>query len=308
MLRQRDFEQVQRDTGFNIDLLEKVYHLTRILCGIENSKTLRRNLTLKGGSALNFLYLNMPRLSIDLDFNFTGTASKEKMQVLRPKILKTIKNLSEKLGYKYELRSQSYIMARGYIRYESIRGFKDRVKIEINFLDRMPVLGRINKKFSSSFPDIPAFSISTYRFEELIAMKIKAVMERMAVRDLYDLCEIRKQSFNINLARKLVVFYSCMTNKKLTKQMLMDKIRKYSQRDIIIGLNQFLRHREGTQNTVIAETENFLNKILELTNSEKLFLKRFWDERKIEPNLLFKDSKDKDKLKHHPSLLFRIKK
>lgn len=305
MLRQRDFEQIQRDTGFNIDLLEKVYHLTRLLCSIENNKTLRRNLTLKGGSALNFLYINIPRLSIDMDFNFTGTVSKEKMQVLRPKILKTLRNLTENLGYEYELRSQSYIMARGYIRYESIRGFKDRVKIEINFLNRMPVLGRINKKFSSPFPDIPAFSISTYRFEELTAMKMKAVIERMAVRDLYDLCEIQKQSFSINLARKLVVFYSCMTNKKLTKQMLIDKIRGYSQKDIIRELNQFLRDREGTQNTLIAETENFLNKILEFTNSEKLFLKRFWDERKIEPSLLFKD---KNKLKHHPSMLFRIKK
>lgn len=195
-----------------------------------------------------------------------------------------------------------------YIRYESIRGFKDRIKIEINFLNRMPVLGRINKKFSSPFPDIPTFSISTYRFEELVAMKIKAVIERMAVRDIYDICEIQKQLFNMNLARKLIVFYSCMTNKKLSKQMLMDKIRRYSQRDIIIGLNQFLRHRERTQNTLIAGTENFLNKTLELTNSEKLFLKRFWGEKKIEQGLLFKDSKDRDKLKHHPSLLFRIKK
>ncbi|MDI6916430.1 MAG: nucleotidyl transferase AbiEii/AbiGii toxin family protein [Thermoplasmatales archaeon] len=305
MLRQRDFEQVQRDTGFNIDLLEKVYHLTRMLYTVESNKTLRRNLTLKGGSALNFLYLNMPRLSIDLDFNFTGAASKEKMQVLRPEILKTIKNLTEKLGYKYELRSQSYIMARGYIRYESIRGFKDRVKIEVNFLNRIPVLGRINKKFSSPFPDIPTFSISTYRFEELTAMKMKAVIERMAVRDIYDLCEIQKQSFSINLARKLVVFYSCMTNKKLSKQMLIDKIRRYSQKDIVRELNQFLRHRERTQNALIVETENFLNKILELTNSEKLFLKRFWGERKIEPDLLFKD---RNELKHHPSLLFRIKK
>lgn len=305
MLRQRDFEHIQRDTGFNLDLLEKVYHLTRLLHAFESNKILKKNLTLKGGSALNFLYLNMPRLSIDLDFNFTGTVSKEKMQDLRPDILKTIKNLTEKLGYEYELHSQSYIMARSYIRYKSIRGFKDRVKIEINFLDRMPVLGRINKKFSSPFPDIPTFSMSTYRFEELIAMKIKAVIERMAVRDIYDLYEIQKQLFDMNLTRKLIVFYSCMTNKKLSKQMLIDKIRGYSQRDIVRELNQFLRHREGTQNTLIIETKNFLNKILELTNNEKLFLKRFWGERKIEPNFLFKD---KDKLKHHPSLLFRLKK
>ena len=87
--------------------------------------------------------------------------------------------------------------------------------------------------------------------------------------------------------------------------MLMDKIRRYSQRDISRELNQFLRDRGRTQNTLIIETENFLNKTLELTNNEKLFLKRFWSERKIEPSLLFKD---RDNLKHHPSMLFRIQK
>jgi len=305
MLRQRDFEQIQRDTGFNIDLLEKVYHLTRLLCAIENNKTLKTNLTLKGGTALNLLYLNMSRLSIDLDFNFTGAVSKEKMQRSRPEILKTIKNLTEELGYRYELRTQSYIMARGYMRYDSIRGFKDRVKIEINFLDRMPVLGRVNKKYSSPFPDVPTCPISTYRLEELAAMKIKALIERTAARDIYDIYEIQKQPLDISLTRKLIVFYSCMANKKLSKQMIMDKLRGYSQRDIVRDIAPFLRQDEEIQNTLIIETRNFLNKILKFTGDEKLFLRRFWNERKIVPSLLFDDT---DKLKEHPSLLFRAQK
>ena len=31
MLTRKDFEQIQKNTGFNLELLEKVYHLTKIL-------------------------------------------------------------------------------------------------------------------------------------------------------------------------------------------------------------------------------------------------------------------------------------
>ena len=153
MLRRSDFEKIQRETGFNLDLLEKVYHLTRVLNEIQESEVMRDNLTLKGGTALNFLYLDISRLSIDIDFNFTGKVAKEDMIEIRPAIKKTIITFGENLGYDVEERGSSYILSRHRLRYTTIRGTKDHIKIEINYLDRLPIGDIVTRNFPSIFPD-----------------------------------------------------------------------------------------------------------------------------------------------------------
>jgi hypothetical protein len=40
MLTRKQFEKLQKISGFNLDLLEKVYHLTRTLNKIQKSKIL----------------------------------------------------------------------------------------------------------------------------------------------------------------------------------------------------------------------------------------------------------------------------
>ena len=71
-LNLRALQKLQRDTGFNIDFLEKAYHITKILFGVFAHNELKENLALKGGTALNFIYFDIPRLSVDLDLNFVG--------------------------------------------------------------------------------------------------------------------------------------------------------------------------------------------------------------------------------------------
>ena len=57
-----------RVTGFPIMLLEKDYHLTKILHKISEKNI--ENLVFKGGTCLNKCYLGFYRLSEDLDFVF----------------------------------------------------------------------------------------------------------------------------------------------------------------------------------------------------------------------------------------------
>ena len=46
MLSRKDFEKIQKKTGFNLDLLEKTYHLTRTLYELHHNNLLQ-DLTLK---------------------------------------------------------------------------------------------------------------------------------------------------------------------------------------------------------------------------------------------------------------------
>src|SRR4030042_2486234 len=105
-------QKLQRDTGFNPPVLEKAYHITRILAAVAGSETLSKALALKGGTALNFVYLDLPRLSIDLDFNFVGAAEKRKMLEARPRIGEEIVRLAKATGHELIPKPGSYIMER----------------------------------------------------------------------------------------------------------------------------------------------------------------------------------------------------
>jgi len=41
MLSRKDFEKIQKKTGFNLDLLEKTYHLTRTLYELHHNNLLQ---------------------------------------------------------------------------------------------------------------------------------------------------------------------------------------------------------------------------------------------------------------------------
>jgi len=91
----RELRKIQRDTGF------------------------------KGGTALNFIYLNIPRLSVDLDFNFVGALEKNKMLQLRPTVTNRIKVVADNLGFTISQKPFSYILDRFLLRYRSLQGLRD---------------------------------------------------------------------------------------------------------------------------------------------------------------------------------------
>ncbi|MDE0671995.1 MAG: nucleotidyl transferase AbiEii/AbiGii toxin family protein, partial [Caldilineaceae bacterium] len=73
-------------TKFRADMLEKVAQLLAVLEAICDHPYLEGRLVLKGGTALNLFVLNAPRLSVDIDLNYVGAASRKVMLEERPRI------------------------------------------------------------------------------------------------------------------------------------------------------------------------------------------------------------------------------
>jgi len=84
MIHREDVERVAEENGFRKDLVEKVMLLGRILRRLDSHPTTAGAWLLKGGTALNLLHLNVPRLSVDVDLNFIGAADREGMLSARP--------------------------------------------------------------------------------------------------------------------------------------------------------------------------------------------------------------------------------
>ncbi len=304
MLTKKEFEVIQKTTGLNPELLEKLYHLTRILYEIQKQPLLKENLTLKGGTALNFIYFKMPRLSIDLDFDYTGKISKEEMKKERPQIEKEIKNIASKLECKIKDRGLSYIISGQSLQYNTTRNTKDHIKVEINYLDRIPLGNRDIKKFQSIFPDISSFLLATYSIEELTAQKSMACLVRAESRDIYDLYMLSKQKMSIKQTQAFATIYFCMSANNNEPDI--SKIKDFDLKKIQQELQQFIRNSKKLNPKLIREnTTIFLERILKFNEKQKKFIDTFFKENEILPKLV---DIDNIKLKQHPALLHKLKK
>ena len=81
------------------DTYEKVARLVDILSYIRSESFLFNNLALKGGTAINLTIFNLPRLSVDIDLDFTANSSKDEMMQARKQIKALLVNYLETNGY-----------------------------------------------------------------------------------------------------------------------------------------------------------------------------------------------------------------
>jgi len=126
-----------RELGFIRDTLEKVFRLSEILKYINSDPLLRESLALKGGTAINMTIFNLPRLSVDIDLDYTHNDSREEMFEERQKISDSVLKYMVMSGYELSPKSKSYHSLDSYVfSYANTAGMKDNIKVEINYSRR----------------------------------------------------------------------------------------------------------------------------------------------------------------------------
>jgi predicted nucleotidyltransferase component of viral defense system len=70
---------IARATRFDPSNLEKVIRLRQLLIEFQKHPFLQGRLVLKGGTAVNLFYLQLVRLSVDIDLNYIGQLDREEM-------------------------------------------------------------------------------------------------------------------------------------------------------------------------------------------------------------------------------------
>ncbi len=187
----RYYERVARASGFGIAVLERVYRLAAVpdqLGAVGGGELL-----LRGGTALNLLHLAAPRLSVDLDLDYIGAADAAQAKRRRPGLLREIERTAGEAGYRVEHLRPSYAMAHLLLRYQSISGRGEPLKLDINFLDRVPVLEPIALPLRHPFgDDLPGPEVVTLALSELAASKIVALARRGLARDLFDVAQLAR--------------------------------------------------------------------------------------------------------------------
>lgn len=95
-----ELRKLMESTGYPMASIEKTLRLLELLKAINADEFLSANLTLKGGTAINIIhYSEIPRLSVDLDFDLARNTLKEEMLQVKDEVSARIQEMSASMGY-----------------------------------------------------------------------------------------------------------------------------------------------------------------------------------------------------------------
>lgn len=167
---------------------EKDYALTHLLYGISRLKEKERFI-FKGGTALKKAYFPDWRYSEDLDFTVTEPYSTDSLTALLERLFSSISRYS---GIECTLGSvhtnPGYAMVR--VKFLALLRSRNTVKIDLSFNE--PVFTRVRREILGDYSDKKRSRILVYSLEEILAEKLRSIIERGKSRDYYDVWRLLK--------------------------------------------------------------------------------------------------------------------
>lgn len=296
--------------GFVRDTFEKVIRLREILRFFNEQDVLKGHLLLKGGTAINLTVFDLPRLSVDIDMDYTPNDSKEEMLKVREHITGIVKDYMSFEGYQLSTSSRfSHSLDAFYYQYQNAVGNRDIIKIEINYSLRAHVLEPVVQRILPQVFD-DNFAVRMVNPMEIFASKGNALISRAAARDLYDWGNLIDSNLFENerdLFRKCFAFYTSISAKddRINYPLDVSAIDNLSFSKIRRDLFPVISKKD---NFNLEERKNqakkYISTLMQLTDSEKSYIERF-AAKEYNPELLFEDDIIIERIANHPMALWK---
>lgn len=300
--------------GFQRDTLEKVVRLYYLLKDMSEIPLFRENLALKGGTAINLAYFSLPRLSVDIDMDFTQSGKMEELLPCRREIKDTLFYLLQSQGYSIgKLGKELHTLDQWTFNYKSVAGNNDHIKIELNYGIRKHILPIVDKDINLNIVSDAGIKIPTLHPCELFATKINALIERAAVRDLFDVYSLSKSNListqeEKEMLKKGIVFYQTVGVEGTAKKEIdIAKIKDIQPSRIKSQLIPLLP--SGRKYFPIDEAKEsvmqYLSSLIVLSPSEQEYLEKF-SLGIYKPELLFSNPVIIERISDHPMAMWKI--
>lgn len=293
-------------TGFRPEILEKVIRLLSLLEGFRSHPFLKGRLALKGGTAINFFLFRLPRLSVDIDLNYIGTAEREAMLAERPKIENAIQAVCAREGFSIRRIPEEHAGGKWNLHYESALGQGGKLEVDLNFMFRTPlwpvVICDSHMVGSNRATGIPILDI-----HELAAGKLAALLSRHQARDLFDAHQLlNRDDLDHQRLRLAFVVYGAM-NRKDWRTVSVDDVN-FEKGELEYQLIPLLRKDsllDGEPSVILGSRlvdrcRQALGAVLPLSKSELEFLDLLLDDGEITPSLLTSNEELAKRIKQHP--------
>lgn len=210
-LEGRTLRRLAQEHAFQAPRLEKVIRLTGFLAEVARHHDLGDHLRLKGGTALDVYHLDVPRLSVDADLNLQQDLDARDLPRRRNEVERHLESIAEAQGYAME-RIQDTHALRGYVlRYQGTLGNQDHIKLDVNFLERIPVLPPTRLAPPEWLP-VPDIEVPVLALDELAGSKVATLMLRGAARDLFDVAQFPDLDLDHDRVRRIALFYGFLAD------------------------------------------------------------------------------------------------
>lgn len=219
MIPKDDLIRIAKSKGiYNRGYAEKDYLLDLFLY-IISSET-KDELVFKGGTCIYKLY-GTGRFSEDLDFSATKEID---IGMLLQKITQRLKDwgIECSINSRKEQHNATLISfkVKGPL-YSGEARTESKIRIDINHSSEV-FMPPITKRYSSSYPGIPQFSVLAMDEREILSEKVRAVISRDMARDAYDLWLLVKKGISIDkkLIQHKLSYYNFNFDAKLLRKKL----------------------------------------------------------------------------------------
>jgi len=286
--------------------IEKVNRLFDLLQDLDTHPDLRGKWAMHGGTALNLFVFDIPRLSVDIDISYIGSVDMAIMQEERPCIEQAILEVAKAQGYVVTGDPGGHAGRTFVMNYRSSFGF-DNIKIDCVYLNRSP-LYPVTKKASDFRPDV---QVPLFDMTEIIGGKTKAFFERVKIRDLYDICNIKRLldgQKNVQEVHKVILFYAALSACFPHDFIGREKRFATLQREFDEQLIPMLRLQGGRPKLeeLIAEAHAFIDSyVLAQTKEEEDFLSSLAKGDYL-PKLLFGNTAIADAAANSPQAMWKL--
>ncbi len=285
--------------------------LISLLNGFQEHPHLAGRFALKGGTALNLFYFDLPRLSVDIDLNYIEDVDRDTMLAARPGIEQAVEAICRRDNLQIARVPTEHAGGKWRLRYETGKNTGGNLEIDIVYTLRIP-LAPVSSRNSSEVAGITAKSIPVLDIHELAAGKFVALLSRNAGRDLYDAhALITSEMLTPAVLRPIFTAYAGMSRLDF-RQVALDRV-SFGTNELRNQLLPVLRSSEVARiDDLDAWAEDLsstcrekLDIVLPFSEEEMEFLNALQDRGEIRPELLTDDAEFKARISNHPMLRWK---
>ncbi len=231
-----------------MDITKHKLNLTNILIDIYKDDLLSKSLGFKGGTAA-LLFYNLPRFSVDLDFDYIGGNNEINL---------IIEKMTDLLSGKYEIKDQSTKHNTLFWLVSYQKG-EHNIKIEVSTRD-----------MSLNHYDIKNFygtNVKVLDIKDVIAHKMVAFTERptLANRDLFDIHYFLGTEYAGDINYEIIKARTGR-NPKDFYLFLLENVKKIDPKNILDGLGEVLTdsQKDWAKAKLLLEIEGLVNRQIDL--------------------------------------------
>ena len=238
MITRADLQRLANREKLALGTLEKDYILTEVLKALSRVQVLSQLLVFKGGTALRKVYFSDWRYSEDLDFTARHDIPKEELTEYLEKWYEEVEQSSQ-----IQLVTKMLHKPNGYARIRTQfigpLSYPGMIFMDLSFDEPLSLEPENRRILTNPFADSEQ-KVLVYPMEELLAEKMRSLLERGKSRDYYDVWRILKEhSSNLDLKAMSSVLDKKIIHKGLTLHNINDflptdinGLRQYWEKDL----------------------------------------------------------------------------